>query len=107
MERSAKSIFFDPGMSTTVRVLGYGDLVREGDAGTEIVLACACSLPISPATSLLRSSGVFPTALTASGIAVAMRAAATAIAGDVTVMDRDDKLSAASATRTPASVCAA
>jgi hypothetical protein len=75
--------------------------------GTEIVVARACSLPISPATSLLRSSGVFPPALTASGIAVAMRAAAAAIAGDVTVMDRDDKLSAASAMRTPASVSAA
>jgi hypothetical protein len=36
-----------------------------------------------------------------------MRAAAAAIAGDVTVIDRDDKLSAASATSTPASVCAA
>jgi hypothetical protein len=103
-----KSISVDPGMSTIPQgALGYGDLVREEDTGTEIAVACACNLPISPATSLLRSSGVFPTALTASGIAVAIRAAAAAIAGDVTVMDRDDKLSAASATRTPASVCAA
>jgi Putative transposase of IS4/5 family (DUF4096) len=85
----------------------YDDLLSEIEAGTEIAAACACSLPISPATSRPRSSGVFPTALTASGIAAAMRAAAAATAGDVTVMDRDDKLSAASATRTPASVSAA
>src|SRR6185312_10787658 len=85
----------------------YADIDCEIEAGTETALAFACSFPISPATRRPMSSGVVPTAFMASGIAAAMRAAAAATVGDVTVMDRDDKLSAASATRTPASVCAA